>query len=508
MRFQTFAITAVTGAALLSVAAACADVSAPSSPLAPTLAARSSASSGQLLTAVPNGTRYHDSSRQPATGRSGLATLLARALGNKDGSIDLEVTTGGSLDGAPAAPGNLNKVQVKAFPTAAADPMFTKNYNGLTSGGRAAYSYAGIGRGALVQVQANIGGIDPKRTDVVTVTETVKARPDLAVSNVTTPGQAYVNAPVMIGATVRELNGDVGATDNCVLYADGVEIDRIDNQWVDASGTVGCTFNHAFSSTGTKALEVRSEHVVPGDWDTANNSATATVTIIDPVTPLHGYGYAQQYSGQYEYASSYYYGYSNNTSTSVIPYYFKQVYAGDYEYVAGSLPNGSDNVTSGSVTLSSGGTVLGTAALSLPNDGYCNYNQDAAGFYLYYCNNYYYSYGGYFQAGHQSYQATYFSLYYNSFYDAPSGQYIYTATPNPSSSQFGSRLTFGTDLTIDAKFTSATQTYQALATQQLTPYTYDSNQPYTCYSYYYYSYYNYCSGYKAHEDGTRGYFAF
>jgi hypothetical protein len=505
MRFRSLRTPAIAGAASLFALAACNDVTTPSAPLAPTSVARSATTTGQLLTAVANGKRYRDAGLKPATGRSGSATLLTRALFNKNGSTDLEVTTGGSLDGAPTAPGNLNKVQVKAFSAASTAPIFTKNYNGLSAGGRAAYSYGSIGRGARFQVQANIGGIDGKRTDVVTVTETAKARPDIAVSDVTAPGQAFVNAHVMISATVRELNGDVGATDNCVLYADGIEIDRINNQWVDAAGTVGCTFNHVFSTIGVKALEVRAEHVVPGDWDTANNVATASVTIVDPITPLHGAGYAQQLTGNYEQGYSYDYYDSGHASTSVIPQYNKQVYASESAYLYGQAQTGSDQVTSASITISSGGTVLGSA--TLPLNGYCAYNQDAAGFFAYLCNDYYY--GGFFQVGHSSNQATYYSLYYNAYYDAPSGQYVYTAAPDVSFSSSGTPLPqWGADLKIDAKFTSASNTYQALATTTLEPYAYDYNAPYTCYSDYYYYYYNYCSGYKQQESGLRGWFNF
>ena len=514
MRFRSFRSATFAGVVSVLSLNACFDATIPSAPsaqLAPDAPRTSSAGSGQILTAVSNAIRYRDSGLKPATGRSGSATLLARALGNKDGSTDLEVTTGASLDGAPAAPGNLNKVQVKAFSPAGTNPLFTQNYNGLTSGGRAAYHYVGIGRGARMEVQSNIGGIDPHRTDVVTVTEVVKARPDLAVSNVAAPGKAYRGAPVMISATVRELNADVGATDDCVLYADGVEIDRINNQWVDANGTVRCIFNHAFTSIGTKALEVRSQNVVPGDWDLANNSAAGTVTIVNPPTLLRGEINVRQYSGESQFADNNFNAIS--TSTSAIPFYTKSVYSTDDEYVNGRFPNPSEIPTSATVTLATGGWVRTSASMPLepayynmpnaipnfPTYAYdCFFNQDAAGFYAYYCGQG----GGSFQAGHSSVQASYLSLFYNAFYNAASDRYIYTATPSQMNSGAPLPGALGSDLTIDATFTSLTHTYSAHAVTTLTPYTTDYNTPYSCYGDYFH---HYCHGATRHETGVQGF---
>ncbi|MGI9166054.1 MAG: hypothetical protein ACR2G5_06670 [Pyrinomonadaceae bacterium] len=47
---------------------------------------------------------------------------------------------------------------------------------------------------------------------------------------------------------MRELKGDVGATADLILYADGVEVDRANGVWVDAGGTVSCVFTHTFTS--------------------------------------------------------------------------------------------------------------------------------------------------------------------------------------------------------------------------------------------------------------------
>src|SRR4051812_17540654 len=81
----------------------------------------------------PNGTPYRVSSK-PATGRSGSASITARALLGKSGGTELEVTTG-VLDSTLAPPGNLAKVQVKALVPNTQRLSFTDNHNGLSGGG-------------------------------------------------------------------------------------------------------------------------------------------------------------------------------------------------------------------------------------------------------------------------------------------------------------------------------------------------------------------------------------
>src|SRR5919202_696334 len=61
---------------------------------------------------VPNGRRYMERGLKPATGRSGSASLTARALLGKDGATTVEMTTGG-LDGGGERPGSINKSQLK-----------------------------------------------------------------------------------------------------------------------------------------------------------------------------------------------------------------------------------------------------------------------------------------------------------------------------------------------------------------------------------------------------------
>lgn len=265
-------------AAAISLLAACADQPTTPSPLdRGTNPLFSTASTDHLPALHSNSVKYRDQGLKPATGRSGSAQLTVRALLGKDNVTDLEITTG-ELDVSTAAPGNISKLQVKGFDPAE-ELQFTQNYNGLEQGGYVAQRHEGRARHSKIQVQGNVDGIDPQRTGVVTVTETVKLRPDLKAADLAAPQKAKVNTPVNISATISELNADVGAHADCVLYVDGAEADRAGGIWVDAAGTVSCAFTQTFTTTGTKGLEVRAEGVVPGDYDLANNAVSGTVEI-------------------------------------------------------------------------------------------------------------------------------------------------------------------------------------------------------------------------------------
>jgi hypothetical protein len=229
---------------------------------------------------IPATQRFSDHGLHPATGRSGSASLSVRALLNKDGKTDVEMTTGVMDQQDPPPPGHIRKAQLKPL-NQDGDPIYTRNYNGLTGGGYFATQVDGLSHLQQVQVQTNIDGIDGRRTNVVTVVETVKKRPDLAVSNLA-PGSGRVGVPLNITVLVSELNGDVGATANCVLYEGETEIDRAQGIYLDAGTVVTVAFTHTFTTAGTKQLEVRLEQINPGDWDGANNSVAGNIVITQP----------------------------------------------------------------------------------------------------------------------------------------------------------------------------------------------------------------------------------
>lgn len=234
---------------------------------------------------VPNEVVYRNTSVGTVHGRSGSATLSARVLLGRDNVGLLEISTG-DLD-EPAPPGSIERAQVKVFDPSNGKLAETDNYH-AGAGGYWSHAYPSVVRDQRVQVQANISGVDPRRTDVVTVDAFAKWRPDLHPGGVGAPAQALVRTPVSFVVPVHELNGDLGARADCVLYADGVAIDRSVGIWVDRGDVVTCLFRATFSTPGVKRVEARLENVRPADYDDSNNSAFASIEIVDPVATFHG----------------------------------------------------------------------------------------------------------------------------------------------------------------------------------------------------------------------------
>jgi hypothetical protein len=220
---------------------------------------------------TPNHIKYRDSGIPNATGRSGTAAIEARALLNRDDTADIELTTG-SFEGTSHT-GSIERMQLQVgrqtvnFPGDGA-PTFSASVDGLA-------------RLATVELQANVRGVDGARIDVVSATEVVKLRPDLSVVSVAPPPHALVNFPANVTATIREHNGDTGARANCRLLVDGAEVDRAEGIWVDAGDHVDCRFAYVFDSPGVKSLQVVVDGLNPGDWDDANNSASAELNVYD-----------------------------------------------------------------------------------------------------------------------------------------------------------------------------------------------------------------------------------
>jgi hypothetical protein len=229
---------------------------------------------------VSNRVRYSVTGLQAAVATDGDVQLTARALLGSDGVTRLEVTTG-QLDSDAPAPGNLERVQVKGIVQPEDSVVAVDNYNGLEAGGSAVFDYPGYGRGDQLNVQAMVTGID-RRPHVLSVLETVKLRPDLVASDLTAPATAIVNTFVSLSATVREVNQDLGAQADCVLYVDDVAVDRASGIWVDAGGEVACLFTHRFTSEGTHSLRVAAEGVRPGDYDAANNAVVGSIRVGEP----------------------------------------------------------------------------------------------------------------------------------------------------------------------------------------------------------------------------------
>lgn len=264
----------------LLAAAACSDSTF--APVAQVDAVAPSASHAASSSHLNSG-KYRDSSLPHATGRSGSATLSAEAILGSDGVTYLRVTSG-SIHHPGEARGEMSKVQIKATGPDG-ERLFTQNFQRLGSGPEYVFRFVAVPPGSRFQVQANVRGIDRNRTDVVTVTETSKRGAALSTS-IDVPSEVMVGVPTVITGTVRETNGQVGATTSCVLYVDGREVDRVDNVWVDAGDEVSCAFTYVFTTEGRHEVTM-SLQSPPSDAGLVAMppSASGTVNALDP-TPL------------------------------------------------------------------------------------------------------------------------------------------------------------------------------------------------------------------------------
>lgn len=233
-----------------------------------------------------------EASVQPdAPAQSGGVTLTARAMANHDGTVTLVVTTG-DID-SPLAPGTLTHVQIKLSDPNGNEKQ-TLNFDDI-EGGRAEFILPGV-RGSTIEVKANVKGIG-NGTEVVRVVATIMRLPDLMVASASAPEEAAPNTPVNISGVVMEKNGDVGARADCVLFEDGAEISRASGIWVAAGRSVSCAFLPKFKTVGTKVLTVSVLGVTPSDWDASNNSASTSITVVDP-RPLNDFVWTGRVAGR------------------------------------------------------------------------------------------------------------------------------------------------------------------------------------------------------------------
>lgn len=228
---------------------------------------------------ISNRIRYRDTGWRPTTGRTGAAYLQARALLASDGSATLDVTTG-DFNGWWSS-GTLTNVQVKLLDDEGEAIWSRAHQSPDTS--MASYALPGAGAGTAVRVQGTIQEIGSARTGVVSLTEIVRRRPDLAVTALMLPERTRLRAPTLVEAVVEERNGEMGAEATCAAYVDGTRQDWMPWIWVDAGGAVTCAFAVVFREPGTRTVRVVVEDVNPGDWDQSNNAMEGTVEVEDRV---------------------------------------------------------------------------------------------------------------------------------------------------------------------------------------------------------------------------------
>lgn len=455
--------------------------------------------------AISNSVKYRDTSIANAKGSAGNATIEARALLGRDGGTDLDVTTG-SFESGPA--GAIERLLVKRT---SGTQQLTTTHSDLSSG-VVSLRLDGLARHDRVDVQAGVSGVDGNRIDVVAAGETVKLRPDLHVAGLTLPPQGRTGLPVTITATVQERNGDIGARANCILSVDGAQTDRSDGVWVDANGSVSCRFNAVFAAAGIHTVAVTAADVTPGDFDTANNSASAQIEISDALPFQSYWAYAREWQ-----ASSV----SSDTSpvrSSETIHTSKRQESGFNGY-ADALLNW--DTLSGSIIESSDGTVIDdSTGIPITRSGYvADWGDDATGVTcfsgwhpttkrsLYGCSMWqrndvtgYYRTESSFNTSRDSGHVTYVSRGWDATYVGQGGTYY---TWNDTSTQtWGLQHPYGQTVSMTVRLTDGTTTFEATPTITLEPY--ETGYGYGPWCYEHWAGGQACSSFSFSETGKRG----
>lgn len=492
--------------AALALLAACADQpTAPGARSAPN-GAPAFAVSPSGATLVANSVKYSDTGQKPTSARAGSAAITAQALIGSDNVTELRVTAS-AADGGDAD-AQLEKVKAKAFDLND-EQIFTRNHVG-TGGATVVTTYPDLAWGSKLQVQANVSGIDPSRTDVVEATVPVLLRPDLSVGFWWTP-RARVGEPTVLEAVVYEANGQVGARADCVLYVDGAAVDRSAGIWVDAGGLVTCAFTHRFTAEGSRFVEVAVENVNPGDWSTDNNRAGRTVVVVAADNHFES---ASATDHSFETRSSYNYTWADRVSGNNGEYAnsFNHLSRQQYASAYGSSSIGFSGPFTVTASQVSGGQTVHSAVFQMDDVVEGNYScrswfDGAAGVFFYVCTA---DFGAFeqtmFRYDHQAGSVTYHSTEYSRQWDAYTGtEYVYNFNGSGSGTT-GTFFQLGGDYGFRLRFSGADKSFESNVTFPLTASETVQEFPPSCYTYDDPSYYvNSCSTYFSRMTGVIGY---
>lgn len=238
--------------------------------------------------------KYSDQGGKPGSARGRMTALEMRALQDKQGSTLVELTSG-TFDGQPAT-ASIEKVMLRALSVGTLANVRPEAPEWI-------YTASGLMPGDQLNAQANVRGAGESRMEILDVSTRVMRRPDVSLVAVSGAAQVHPGTPITFFADVAELNGDLGARTNCRLYVNGSPADQASAVWVDAGDIVTCQFSYAFATAGTYTVAVSAIDVAPGDWDTGNNTASTTVTVVDPGTPI-AYGQLTVEDANYEYLTT------------------------------------------------------------------------------------------------------------------------------------------------------------------------------------------------------------
>ncbi|HEX2205239.1 MAG TPA: hypothetical protein VHG91_18160 [Longimicrobium sp.] len=474
-------------AALVLGTAACADQPTAPAP-ARTAPGATSASTAATLTRpalISNKTRYRWNGARPVTGRSGSAVLTARALQGRDGKTELELVSSSSLDPwwyGSLPRGMISNLQVKVF-----DPrgrlVTTRNHPNLDAPPVTTLTLDGIPPRSTLQVQAAVRELDGERTHIVTVTDTVRRRSNLAVAELGVPARIRAGTMANITATVRETNGDVGAYAQCLLYVDGHLTDWAYWMWVDAGDAVTCAFTRRFDRDAVHDVEVRLEEMSPRDDDPSDDRASAPMEVTWDGNLLYAaviggqvYDSYSLWSGHWASGGSYREEWHHEESRSS-----RTQSSRFYAWIP--RPTTAPRLELDEIT---GGRTIFSVAMDmgpLAMDDGCAFGMDeSAGVRVYLCG-----FGSESTMSSFSYEryagsATYHSQGYSSTWYGGTDEYVYTYN-DQGANTYGTFLELGPDFAYDVRLIDGERVYAA---RPVFPIVVDDSrfhQPYGCSSY-------------------------
>ena len=226
-----------------------------------------------------NRIKYSDTGLKPASGRDDGAAVEMRATMDRNGMTLVEVVSGTFDEGPTLA--RLDKIQMKVLNTD------LPAYHERPQSRYWSKAVAGLMVGDQVQVMVSMRYASAPGAVIATLTTPVTLAPDPAVVEISGPPRVYVNTPAVFIATVQERNGNgYGARANCVLSINDTPVDQATFIWVDAGGIVNCQFLYSFTTAGEHDVSVTLASISPADYDVTNNTASTTVRVVPPGTPI------------------------------------------------------------------------------------------------------------------------------------------------------------------------------------------------------------------------------
>lgn len=212
--------------------------------------------------------------------------LRAMALMNADSSVDLYIDVNVKTEYQPSftAPTLAKHIQLKSYDLGG-KLRWTRNYQDelLTSNAEntsswTVFNYADIVYRQPVKVEAQVQDDQTTDSEVLRGLAEVLWRPDPALTAIEAPAEVPVGAPFAVTVTVNELNKDLGATADIVLYAGTTELMRMPGAAIDPAGPTVVQFQDiSLFPVGNHTLTAAVENAEPGDFDPSNNSMEVVV---------------------------------------------------------------------------------------------------------------------------------------------------------------------------------------------------------------------------------------